>query len=133
MIFSPCSTCHSTPCCCQRSGALCGECSETIQYAFQNINLAGVGVFDNVTDFLVSFRGVGSGDDIIDVSFNDTTNVIQISIIPGSLKVQQTFADSAARMSATPDFLGQLGVQISDQTIWIGTSIAVNGWTVYTP
>lgn len=90
-------------------------------------------MFDNVTDFLVSFRGVGSGDDIIDVSFNDTTNVIQISIIPGSLKVQQTFADSAARMSATPDFLGQLGVQINSQEIYIGTSLAVNGWTIYTP
>lgn len=130
-----CNTCGCAPanCCCQRSGALCGECSETIQYAFQNINLAGVGVFDNLTNFLASFRGIASGDEFISVTLNGVTNAIEITLIPGSLKVQQTFADSAARMSATPLFLGQLGVQINSQEIYIGTSLAVNGWTIYTP
>ena len=43
----------------------------------------------------------------------------------------KTFADSTARAAATPDFLGQLGVQLNTSTVYIGTSIAAGGWTVY--
>lgn len=43
----------------------------------------------------------------------------------------KTFADASARGSATPDFLGQVGVQLDTSTIYTGTSIAAGGWTVY--
>lgn len=126
-----CCTCNQNPCSCF-SNTSCGECSETIQYDGQNINLAGVGVFEGLEDFLFSFRGVGSGDSYIDVELNDTTHVIEITLAVESLKLQQTFTDSAARMSATPQYLGQLATQQNNTTIWIGTSIAPGGWTQFT-
>ena len=43
----------------------------------------------------------------------------------------KTFANAAARVAATPDFLGQVGVQLDTFTIYTGTSIASGGWTVY--
>lgn len=43
----------------------------------------------------------------------------------------KTFANAAQRTAATPDFLGQVGVQLDTATIYTGTSIAAGGWTAY--
>jgi hypothetical protein len=53
--------------------------------------------------------------------------------LPGTVIDQptKTFADAAARGAATPDFLGQVGVQLDTTTVYLGTSIAAGGWTVY--
>lgn len=129
-----CNTCGypSSRCGCTTLPA-CGECTETIQYSGVNINLAGVGVLEELNETEFQFRGVGSGDSYIDVELNETTHVIQITLAVESLKLQQTFTDNAARASATPQYLGQLGVQINTSDIYIGTSLVAGGWTIYTP
>lgn len=119
-------TCLQIPCCCPRSN----DCSETITYTFENANLAGVGVFGAEEDFLVRFRGVGSGDAFIDVAYNNVTKVIEISLNDELLKTQQTFVDNAARASATPAYLGQLGFQTNSAKLYYGSSLAAGGWTL---
>lgn len=132
--MSYCSACGLTfnRCGCTALPA-CGECSEIIQYSGANINLAGVGVFEELNETEFQFRGVGSGDSYINVELNDTTHVIEITLEVESLKLQQTFTDNAARASATPQYLGQLGVQINTSDLYIGTSLAAGGWTIFTP
>lgn len=53
--------------------------------------------------------------------------------LPGTVIDQptKTFADAAARAAATPDFLGQVGVQLDTATIYIASSISAGGWSVY--
>ena len=43
----------------------------------------------------------------------------------------KTFANAAARATATPDFLGQVGVQLDTFTHYTGTTLVAGGWTVY--
>lgn len=42
-----------------------------------------------------------------------------------------TFADDGARAVAVPDFLGQLGVQRDDGTLWIATGTDAGDWTEF--
>jgi len=128
--MSCCQTCFQVPCACSCAEAVCAE---TIEYTAENANLAGVGVFGAQEGTLFRFRGVGSGDSYIDVNYNSTTKVIEISFDASTFKTQQTFTDNAARASATPLYLGQLGVQINTEDIYIGTSLVAGGWTIYTP
>lgn len=127
--MSCCSVCYQTPCTCSCPEAVC---SETIEYTAENANLAGVGVFGAQEGTLFRFRGVG-GNAPISVAYDNALKTIMISFDSSSFKVQQTFTDGAARASATPVFLGQLGVQINTEEIYIGTSLVAGGWTIYTP
>ena len=43
----------------------------------------------------------------------------------------KTFLNAAARASATPDFIGQVGCQIDTATVYLGTSMVTGGWTLY--
>lgn len=130
--MSYCSSCGLTfnRCGCTALPA-CGECTETIQYSGANINLAGVGVLEELNETEFQFRGVGPGDSYIDVELNDVTHVIEITLAVESLKLQQTFTDNAARASATPQYLGQLGFQINSAQLYYGSSLAAGGWTAY--
>lgn len=129
--MSRCS-CFQVPCCCPQEVV----CPETVTYGFQNVNLVGEGVFDEVTGdsptFVVNFRGI-RGVSPVTVNFNNPTKTIQVGVDLSTVKQQQVFTDSAQRNSATPAFLGQLGVQIDTGKIYIGTSLAVGGWTIFVP
>jgi hypothetical protein len=123
-----CLSCFQTPCCCPQDN----PCSETIQYTAENANLAGIGVFGALEGTMFRFRGI-QGVPPIQAVYNNVTKVIEIGFDGTSFKQQATFTDNAARASATPQYLGQLGVQINTGKIYIGTSLVVGGWTIYTP
>lgn len=40
----------------------------------------------------------------------------------------RTFTNSSARTAATPGFTGQLGVQLDDYTLWVGTATTAGAW-----
>lgn len=46
----------------------------------------------------------------------------------GGGNVTQTFADATARGAAVPDFEGQLGVQLDDDTFWISDGLSAGDW-----
>lgn len=121
-----CNVCgsFSIPCCCQQTN----QCPETLEFTCENANLAGVGVFGAQEGLLFRFRGVGSGDSFIHVEYNNVTKVIEVSLNEALLKTQQTFVDSTARASATPAFLGQIGVQTNTFAIYVGNALAPGGW-----
>lgn len=39
-----------------------------------------------------------------------------------------TFADAATRAGATPDFVGQIGTQEDDYSMWVGSALAAGSW-----
>jgi len=45
-----------------------------------------------------------------------------------TIKNTRAFANTAARVSAIPDFVGQVGVQVDDGSIWRATAISVGSW-----
>lgn len=46
-------------------------------------------------------------------------------------KVTTTFAADAARAAAVPAFIGQLGVQIDTNALYIGTALTAGSWSIY--
>lgn len=44
----------------------------------------------------------------------------------------QTFADSGERAAAIPAFIGQIGTQRNDGSIWISTGTSAGNWTLFT-
>ncbi|CAN5327480.1 hypothetical protein BH09VER1_BH09VER1_49020 [soil metagenome] len=40
----------------------------------------------------------------------------------------KTFVDAGARAAAVPDFLGQVGVQVDDKSLWISTALEAAAW-----
>lgn len=120
-----CTTCFQTPCCCP--GINC--CTETVEYQAVNINLTGVGVFDNLNVTEFQFRGI-VGLDPISATLNNVTSAIEISFDDSSFLQQAVATDSAARNSATPVFLGQLLLQIDTGVLYYGSSLVAGGWTL---
>ena len=47
----------------------------------------------------------------------------------GDLSDVITFANAAARIAATPRRIGQLGIQLNDNSLWYGSNIGVGQWT----
>ncbi len=43
----------------------------------------------------------------------------------------RTFADATARGAATPDYVGQPGTQLSDDSIWISSGTGAGAWSAY--
>jgi hypothetical protein len=69
--------CNSNPCSClPRPSVCCTPTTESVEYTFENANLAGIGVFDNDTDNLVQFRGIVSDSASLTVTLNATDNTI---------------------------------------------------------
>ena len=72
-------------------------------------------------------------------AFNGTTQVLNVPVIPAAPATPdadvQVIADASARAAATPDFIGQVGVQVTDATngnysLWVGYTVAPGGWTL---
>ena len=72
-------------------------------------------------------------------AFNGTTQVLNVPVIPAAPATPdadvQVMADASARAAATPDFVGQVGVQVTDATngnysLWVGYTVAPGGWTL---
>jgi len=72
-------------------------------------------------------------------AFNGTTQVLNVPVIPAAPATPdadvQVMADASARAAATPDFIGQVGVQVTDATngnysLWVGYTVAPGGWTL---
>lgn len=49
--------------------------------------------------------------------------------VAASASPTKTFANVAARLLAIPDFVGQVGVQADNLSVYIGASIAIGSWT----
>ena len=45
----------------------------------------------------------------------------------------QTVADATARAAAKPAYVGQLAIQLSDRSEWIGTATTVGAWSEFRP
>lgn len=121
-------SCGCNPCNCQpRPSFCCTPTTESVEYLFENANLAGIGVFDNETDNLVQFRGIVSNSASLTVTFNATDNTIVfdfddnalVADIPDATTTQRgiletaTNAEALAKAAAdkiiTPSNLAALG------------------------
>lgn len=121
-------SCGCNPCNCQpRPSICCTPTTESVEYLFENANLAGIGVFDNETDNLVQFRGIVSNSASLTVTFNATDNTIVfdfddnalVADIPDATTTQRgiletaTNAEALAKAAAdkiiTPSNLAALG------------------------
>lgn len=61
----------------------CGESGSTGEgttYTFENINVTGQGVFDNLTGTAVSFKGIASSGSTITVTNDDPNNTVNIEL-----------------------------------------------------
>lgn len=66
--------CNSNPCSCPP--ACCTPATESVTYTFENANMAGIGVFDNDTDYLVQFRGLVSDAAALTITLNAADNTL---------------------------------------------------------
>jgi hypothetical protein len=58
------------------------------------------------------------------------------TILPGAgttVRSLAVWSDATARTAVVPSYTGQVGVQISDDTVWIAQSVAAGDWQVYSP
>lgn len=120
--------CGCNPCNCLPSpSTCCTPTTETVEYTFENANLAGVGVFDNETDNLVQFRGIVSDSVALTVTLNATDNTIVLNFddesliadIPDATTTQRGILETATNAEAlakaaldkilTPSNLAALG------------------------
>lgn len=71
---------------------------------------------------------------LLDVSFGTLTTG-DIPVYGGSTwnntpsRMTRTFANTAARNAATPDFAGQIGIQLDTGTFWRGATLAAGSWS----
>ena len=72
-------------------------------------------------------------------SLNPTTQVLTVPTIPAAPVIPpadvKVMADLGARNATAPNYLGQVGIQVTDATngnysIWIATSTGVGAWTL---
>lgn len=72
-------------------------------------------------------------------AFNGTTQVLNIPVIPDAADTPdpdvQVMADASARAAATPDYIGQVGIQVTDATngnysVWVATGVSPGDWTL---
>lgn len=120
--------CNSNPCSClPRPSVCCTPTVESVEYTFENANLAGIGVFDNDTDNLVQFRGIVSDSASLTVTLNATDNTIVFAFdssalvadIPDATTTQRGILETATNAEAlakaatdkilTPSNLAALG------------------------
>lgn len=124
-------SCLQTPCCCGVNVYVtppCGtDCPPNASNTFQNNNLAGIGVFDNVTNGLVSFRGIEGDGEFIGVTLDATNHAVKLSVLGGVI-VGQTFVNAAARAAAVPSFVGQLGVEQDTLTPYLSNGTTAGDW-----
>lgn len=66
-------------------------------YEFENANLVGVGVFDNVTDYLVQFRGIVSDSAALTVTLDAGDNTIVLAFDQDALVADIPDADTTTR------------------------------------
>lgn len=86
------------PCNCQpRPSVCCTPTTESVEYAFENANLAGIGVFDNDTDNLVQFRGIVSDSAALTVSLDAGNNTVVLSFDSELLVADIPDADTTTR------------------------------------
>lgn len=121
-------SCNCSPCCCSPAPATCcTPTTESVEYTFENGNLAGIGVFDNDTDNLVQFRGIVSNSASLTVTLNATDNTIVfdfddtalVADIPDATTTQRGILETATNAEAlakaatdkilTPSNLAALG------------------------
>jgi hypothetical protein len=102
-------------------------CPPNNSNSFQNCNLNGIGVFDNVDGTLVSFRGI-VGDGSQTVCTLDAVNHSVIVSLLATASPPQVFANATARAAAVPKFVGQLGVETDNLTPWIATGTFAGDW-----
>lgn len=68
-------------CCGQVLTVQCpSDCPEVVEYTFENINLNGVGVFDNLAGTVVSFRGIASGNAMAVIALNAVNHTAVITL-----------------------------------------------------
>jgi len=120
--------CSNSPCNCQpRPSVCCTPTVESVEYTFENGNLAGIGVFDNDTDNLVQFRGIVSDSAALTVTLNAVDNTIVLAFddaalvadIPDATTTQRGILETATNAEAlakaatdkilTPSNLAALG------------------------
>lgn len=68
-----------------------------MEYTFENANLVGVGVFDNVTDYLVQFRGIVSDSAALTVTLDAGDNTIVLAFDQAALVADIPDADTTTR------------------------------------
>lgn len=91
-------SCNCDPCNCQPSpSTCCTPTTESVEYTFENANLAGVGVFDNDTDNLVQFRGIVSNSVALTVTLNAVDNTIVLDFDDATLVADIPDATTAQR------------------------------------
>lgn len=91
-------SCGCNPCNCQpRPSTCCTPSVESVTYTFENANLAGIGVFDNETDYLVQFRGIVSDSAALTVTLNATDNTIVFDFDQDALVADIPDADTTTR------------------------------------
>lgn len=103
-------------------------CPETVDKSAENINLAGIGVYDGEVNDVFQFRGVRSVNSNIVVTLNTTFKTVDLELSSATFKATQTFANAASRALATPDFEGQIGVQLDTDVIYYSTGTAAGDW-----
>lgn len=68
-----------------------------MEYTFENANLVGVGVFDNVTDYLVQFRGIVSDSAALTVTLDAGDNAIVLAFDQDALVADIPDANTTTR------------------------------------
>lgn len=89
--------CNTTPCSCVSPVTCCTPTVESVEYTFENANMAGIGVFDNDTANLVQFRGVVSNSAALTVTLNATDNTIVLAFDPAALVADIPNASTTVR------------------------------------
>jgi hypothetical protein len=115
----------------------------------QGLDKAMMAASQSINQSRRSFRVRGSDGEIAEMSLINSgvvgttaggvpkmlsgTEIQELLNLPATVIDQptKTFADATARAAATPDFLGQVGVQLDTATIYTGTSVVAGGWAVY--
>lgn len=120
-------------CCCNSSPCMCvpaclSDCPEVIEYDAENINLAGIGTFEAEVDNVFQFRGVRSTNGNLTVALNNTFHTIDLTLSNLTIVGTKTFSNAANRALTTPDFEGQIGVQLDTDVIYYATGVAVGNW-----
>lgn len=124
-----CSACGNSPCLCV---AQCSSvCPEVIEKSATNINLSGIGVYDSELNDQFQFRGVASANSNIAVTLDNVNHVVLLTLSNNTFKATRTFANAAARALATPDFEGQIGIQLDTEVLYIAETALVGSW--YSP
>lgn len=102
-------SCGCNPCSCSPQPPLCcNPTTESVEYTFENQNLSGVGVFNNVTNYLVGFRGIVSESVALTVALDAPNNVIVldfddsqlIAAIPDATTTQRGILETATDAEA---------------------------------